>query len=75
LGGPSIVNVNGQEWKSQRKVASPAFHRSMPIQLFANLTMALFSEMEKSNTDRIDISDLMERFTLDAIGKAGFGKW
>ncbi|KAI8887606.1 cytochrome P450 [Backusella circina FSU 941] len=72
LGGPSILNVNGQEWKNQRKVANPAFHRSMPVQLFGHLTATLFSEMEKLNTQRINISDLVERFTLDAIGKAGF---
>jgi hypothetical protein len=41
--------------------------------MFGKLTQDLFVEMDKMG-ERIEISDLMERWTLDAIGKAGFGK-
>lgn len=64
--------LNGHEWKSQRKVANPAFRRSMPVKLFGKLTQEMFRSMETMN-ETINVSDLMERWTLDAIGKAGFG--
>lgn len=67
------MTLNGHAWKEQRKIANPAFHRSMPVHMFGKLTQDLFVEMDKMG-ERIEISDLMERWTLDAIGKAGFGK-
>ncbi|CAO3639437.1 unnamed protein product [Mucor hiemalis] len=71
IDGPNIVLLNGHEWKSQRKVANPAFRRSMPVKLFGKLTQEMFRSMETMN-ETINVSDLMERWTLDAIGKAGF---
>lgn len=65
--------ANGHEWKSQRKIANPAFHRSMPVKLFGKLTQDMFKMMETMG-ETVDISDLLHRWTLDAIGKAGFGK-
>lgn len=72
--GLNIVTANGEHWKSQRKAANPAFHRSVPIKLFGRLTVDMFNAIEKSNSSMVDISDLMSRWTLDAIGNAGFGK-
>lgn len=72
INGPNIVLLNGHEWKSQRKVANPAFRRSMPVKLFGKLTQEMFRSMETMN-ETINVTDLMERWTLDAIGKAGFG--
>jgi hypothetical protein len=46
----------------------------MPVGMFGQLTLDLFSEMDKLG-DTIEMTDFMERWTLDAIGKAGFGKW
>jgi cytochrome P450 len=67
--------INGDHWKSQRKVANPAFHRAMPVKLFARLTLEMFDVIEASGNPVINISDFMERWTLDAIGNAGFGKF
>lgn len=72
--GPNLLFLNGHEWKSQRKMANPAFHRSTPVKLFGGLTQDMFKVME-SLGETINVSDLMERWTLDVIGKAGFGKW
>ena len=71
--GPNLVFLNGAHWKSQRMVANPAFHRAQPIQLFGKLTQDLFAKMD-TMTETVDVPDLMERWTLEAIGKAGFGK-
>ncbi|KAI8063424.1 cytochrome P450 [Gilbertella persicaria] len=72
VNGPNLVFLNGPHWKSQRKVANPAFHRSMPVNLFGQLTLKLFDVIEKDGP-KVDFSDLMQRWTLDAIGQAGFG--
>ncbi|KAG1080916.1 hypothetical protein G6F42_023153 [Rhizopus arrhizus] len=53
-------------------VANPAFHRAQPIQLFGKLTQDLFDRMDRLG-ETVDAHDLMERFTLEAIGRAGFG--
>lgn len=70
--GPNIVMLSGHSWKSQRKVANPAFRRSVPIKLFGNLAQELFKSMETMD-ESVNFSDLMERWTLEVIGKAGFG--
>jgi cholesterol 24(S)-hydroxylase len=72
IGKPNIVMLSGDHWRDQRKIANPAFHRSMPVHMFGKLTQQLFSEMENMES-RVDFLDLMERWTLEAIGKAGFG--
>ncbi|KAI8879155.1 cytochrome P450, partial [Backusella circina FSU 941] len=71
IGQPNIVNLNGDHWRDQRKIANPAFHRSMPIEMFGKLTQKLFGVMDGMGKT-VDVLDLMERWTLDAIGKAGF---
>lgn len=65
--------LDGQAWKTQRKIANPAFHRSMPVKLFGELTVELFKVMENMD-ETINVSNMMERWTLEVIGKAGFGK-
>lgn len=72
VGGPNIVFLNGHDWKNQRKAANPAFRRSMPVKLFGKLTQEMFKSMEKMG-ETVNTNDLMERWTLEAIGKAGFG--
>ncbi|KAG0188021.1 cytochrome P450-dit2 [Apophysomyces sp. BC1034] len=64
--------LNGPEWKKQRKIANPAFHRSMPIHLFGTLTQKMFKTMDQMDST-IEITKLMKRWSLDALGKAGFG--
>lgn len=51
---------------------NPAFHRSQPVKLFGKLTQDMFKAMETMDTT-VNVSDLMERWTLEAIGRAGFG--
>ncbi|KAI8881514.1 cytochrome P450 [Backusella circina FSU 941] len=67
-----LASSGGEHWKNQRMVANPAFHRSMPVKLFGKLTQQLFQEINKMGP-AVNVPDLMGRWTLDAIGKAGFG--
>lgn len=45
----------------------------MPVELFGNSANKLFTVMDGMD-ETVDFDDLMTRFTLDAIGLAGFGK-
>ncbi|KAI8146009.1 cytochrome P-450 cyp509A1, partial [Fennellomyces sp. T-0311] len=69
--GPNVLFLNGAAWKHQRMIANPAFHRSMPVDLFGNLALKLFKTID-SMKNPIEFHNMMERWTLDAIGKAGF---
>ncbi|KAI8138783.1 cytochrome P450 [Fennellomyces sp. T-0311] len=70
--GPNILFLSGKQWRDQRKVANPAFHRQMPLALFGRLTEKMFAIIDQTE-EIVDTYDLMERWTLDAIGNAGFG--
>ncbi|CAO3616481.1 unnamed protein product [Cunninghamella blakesleeana] len=54
--------------KKHRMILSPAFHRSTPVILFTNLSYKLFTIIDESIDQQINVSNLMERFTLDVIG-------
>ncbi|KAI9257809.1 cytochrome P-450 cyp509A1 [Helicostylum pulchrum] len=70
--GHNVGMINGAHWKAQKKVINPAFRRSMPVKLLGQLTQEMFKSME--NKGKIfNVSDLTERWTLDALGIAGFG--
>ncbi|ORY96310.1 cytochrome P450 [Syncephalastrum racemosum] len=73
--GRNILFTNGTEWKKHRKIANPAFHRAMPVELFGQLTHKLFKAMDSPDVDydAVNFHDLMTRWTLSAIGIAGFG--
>lgn len=46
----------------------------MPIKTFGQLTLKMYHTMDQLNSKTIDVLELFERWTLDAIGIAGFGK-
>jgi hypothetical protein len=71
-GGANIFVVGGHQWKAQRKVVNPAFRRSMPVKLFGKLGQDLFKVMDNMD-DTVNVTQLLLRWTLDAIGKAAFG--
>ncbi|KAI8093088.1 cytochrome P-450 cyp509A1 [Halteromyces radiatus] len=76
VGTSNILLVNGQDWKKHRKLANPAFHRSMPVKLFGEAAHNLFTYLNKeypSDSFSVDFGYLMECLTLDIIGLAGFG--
>ncbi|GAA5814312.1 hypothetical protein MFLAVUS_007806 [Mucor flavus] len=72
VAGRNIGTTTGPEWIAQRKVVNPAFRRSMPVKLFGNITQQLFETMDTMD-QTVNVSDMMIRCTLEAIGKAGFG--
>ncbi|GAA5801589.1 hypothetical protein HPULCUR_007037 [Helicostylum pulchrum] len=70
--GPNIGVLVGEPWKAQRKVVNPAFRRSVPVKLFGKLTRDLFEVIDTMD-ETVEVSSLMSRCTLEAIGRAGFG--
>ncbi|KAI8380763.1 cytochrome P450 [Blakeslea trispora] len=70
--GQNIFIANGHNWKAQRSIANPAFNRSMPVTMFGELSKTLFRSMEGMG-DTIEVTSLLRRYTLDAIGRAAFG--
>ncbi|CAO3597966.1 unnamed protein product [Absidia cylindrospora] len=75
IGVSNILFENGDEWTKHRRLANPAFHRSMPIQLFGETAQQLFAVLDKTQPDdfTVDVGELFERVTLSVIGRAGFG--
>lgn len=58
-------NANGQDWKRQRSVANPVFHRAMPIEVFGQITKRMFESIEKQNNGGIvDMADYMRRYRM-----------
>lgn len=68
----------GDEWKRQRRIANPAFHRAMPLKLFGNHAERLFDSIANNSSasvgksDEVDMGDFIKRYALDVIGSAGF---
>ncbi|KAI9249257.1 cytochrome P450 [Phascolomyces articulosus] len=74
-GRDNVAIINGEHWKSQRKIMNPAFHRSMPVGVFGSLMPSVFELIEQtqnSGEGYISASKLTRRLTLDALGKAAF---
>ena len=45
----------------------------MPVELFGKLTQKVFNAIGGAESETINFHRMTERFTLDAIGLAGFG--
>ncbi|GAB5591829.1 hypothetical protein Unana1_06729 [Umbelopsis nana] len=73
FGKTNLSLANGHEWKRRRKIANPAFRRSLPVKLFSRLTSQIFEQIDKANGDPILVPAMMQRLTIDAIALAGFG--
>ncbi|KAI9317045.1 cytochrome P450 [Dichotomocladium elegans] len=70
IGTDNVAFVNGKEWKEQRKIMNPAFHRSAPVATFGALAVKAFALIESQGT--VKVVELIQRMTLDALGKAIF---
>ncbi|KAI9276458.1 cytochrome P450 [Umbelopsis sp. AD052] len=72
FGNTNMSLANAHEWRKRRKIANPAFKRSMPAKTFALLTSRMFEQIEKIDGP-VHVQKVLQRFTLDAIGLIGFG--
>ncbi|OZJ05005.1 hypothetical protein BZG36_02159 [Bifiguratus adelaidae] len=77
--GNGIFNVDGHEWKIQRKAISNIFHvknfRDFFMGVFIEHTQRVMDVLSKAaeTHEVIDLHDLMHRFTLETFAKIAFG--
>ncbi|XP_073813629.1 cytochrome P450 6a9-like [Musca autumnalis] len=73
-----LFNLDGPKWKNMRAQLSPAF-TSGKMKLIFPLMEKLGQEVVRvfeenlTNTDIIEVADIMARFTSDVIGSCAFG--
>ncbi|CAH1766792.1 8738_t:CDS:10, partial [Entrophospora sp. SA101] len=74
IGHSNMLFVNGDEHRRHRKTANPAFHRGWSTELFGNLALDLFKEMDKmiEKNPKVDVVALTQRYTLDVLGRTTF---
>ncbi|CEP15817.1 hypothetical protein [Parasitella parasitica] len=72
MGKENVAMSNGEEWKKQRKIMNPAFHRSQPVKTFGNVMPDLFALIDQ-DPERVFITPKMKSFALDALGLSAFG--
>ncbi|KAI8150286.1 hypothetical protein BJV82DRAFT_662368 [Fennellomyces sp. T-0311] len=58
---PNMGNSGYVDWRRQRRVANPVFHRSMPIQVFGNIVTTMFTSIDAEKTADVDFADYMRR--------------
>lgn len=54
------------------QIMNPAFHRATPVGMFGSLMPKVFRLVEEQPT--VPVLELMQKLTLDALGKSVFGK-
>ncbi|CAI2177351.1 1454_t:CDS:10 [Funneliformis geosporum] len=69
--GTNVVFSNGDVWKRHRFITNPAF-KSIPMQLFDDITVKLLKVIEKVDNEPIEVKDLMDRLILDVLGRIAF---
>mmetsp|Transcript_12576 Transcript_12576/g.26630 ORF Transcript_12576/g.26630 Transcript_12576/m.26630 type:complete len:505 (+) Transcript_12576:79-1593(+) len=73
--GESILLANGDKWKEHKTVLSPAFawkHVQSILPAFVDIAKNLQSKWNGKSQSFL-ISEWLEKATLDAIGRGGFG--
>lgn len=56
-------NAGYKDWRRQRSVANPVFHRAMPVETFGQIALRMFQSMDKLNPDgKIDAADYTRRY-------------
>lgn len=58
-------NANYKDWRRQRSVANPVFHRAMPIETFGQIAIRMFQSMDQHSPDGVvDAADYMRRYEV-----------
>ncbi|XP_063437513.1 cytochrome P450 3A4-like [Mytilus trossulus] len=74
----SLLNTYGNEWKRQRSIVAAAFnsvsmkHMSNRVNATGDKFCRKVTEQNKRNPDGFDVTDLIDRYTLDAFADSGF---
>ncbi|RIA81867.1 cytochrome P450 [Glomus cerebriforme] len=71
--GKGLPFSNGDTWKTYRKLANPAFNSALNPNLVGETTLELFILMQRNLNDQIDIFAMLQRITIEILGKLAFG--
>jgi cytochrome P450 len=73
VGRQHLVNVNGEQWKKQRKVLDPAFlNMNLYTKIFSEKTDLVIQQIKDQMVVE-NIHDLAQKLALDVLGKSIFG--
>lgn len=74
----NLLNTYGAEWKRQRSIVAAAFnsvsmkHMANRVNQTGDLFCSKVAEQCKCNPEGFDVTDLVDRYTLDAFATSGF---
>ncbi|CAG8745114.1 22786_t:CDS:2, partial [Cetraspora pellucida] len=70
--GKGISFSNGDRWLQQRKLATPAFNRALRPEMVCECTDNFITLLNKWTDIPIDVFSLMQRVTIQVLGKLAF---
>ncbi|CAB5187082.1 unnamed protein product [Rhizophagus irregularis] len=71
--GSGLPFANGDKWRTHRNLANSAFNIALSPEIVGETTMDLFAFMKPKLNRPIDVYETMQRVTIEALGKLGFG--
>jgi cytochrome P450 len=72
LGFEHLVNVNGHQWKKQRKVLDPAFQNlEIYTKIFSEKTKLVLDKLKDREVE--SVHDFTQKLALDVLGESIFG--
>ncbi|KAJ1677971.1 hypothetical protein EV182_005054, partial [Spiromyces aspiralis] len=70
--GNSFLFKNGDEWRKQRQIVNPAFHRSWSTESIGIVIRDLVDYLDQGKGKPVEIVTLMHRAALDVLGRIAF---
>lgn len=62
-----------KKWRTYRKLATPAFNSALSPEIVGETVMDLYSFIQQNLNRPIDIFEVMQRTTIEVLGKLAFG--
>ncbi|CAG8781606.1 4341_t:CDS:2, partial [Cetraspora pellucida] len=70
--GKGVAFTNGDRWVRQRRIATPAFNRALRPEMVGECTNEFITLLNKWTGTPIDVFSLMQRITIQILGKLAF---
>lgn len=62
--GSNLGTASYKDWRRQRGVVNPVFHRAMPVETFGNIVLRMFNKIDSNcyPDGQIDMADYTRRY-------------